>query len=93
MSLRTFLCVTVLAGLILLSGCETMSPFVRADGTLDCQSLYTRRCSQCHALYDPSDYTDREWAQKVNRYGPRAGVRPDWRPQLIAWLQGANGDD
>jgi len=90
MSLRAFLCSMLLASLILLPGCETMSSFIRADGTLDCQALYARRCSQCHALYAPSDYTDKEWVSKVNRYGPRAGIAPEYRPALITWLQRSN---
>ncbi|NRA94825.1 MAG: hypothetical protein HRU14_01300 [Planctomycetes bacterium] len=90
MSIRAFFAVAALASLALLPGCETMSSFVREDGTLDCAALYARRCSQCHALYDPSDYTDKEWVSKVNRYGPRAGIAPDYRPALITWLQGSN---
>ena len=90
MSLRALSCTIFLAGLILLPGCETMGSFIRADGTLDCETLYARRCSQCHALYAPSDYSDGEWVSKVNRYGPRAGVAPEYRPALIAWLQESN---
>ncbi|MAG56937.1 MAG: hypothetical protein CMJ83_11640 [Planctomycetes bacterium] len=89
--LRVALLVGLLAGgLLLAPGCETTSQFIAADGSLDCQVLYARRCSQCHALYQPDDFSDEEWVQKVKRYGPRAGIHPEWRPQLIEWLQRAN---
>lgn len=88
--MRALVAVAALAIVILLPACETTGSFVREDGSLDCQALYTRRCSQCHALYDPDDYSDEEWVSKVRRYGPRAGVAPEHRGALIAWLQDSN---
>ncbi len=90
MTLRSLIIVSLFACGGALVSCESTSSYLRADGTVDCEILYMRRCSQCHALYDPGDYTDSEWAQKVQRYGPRAGVAPHLRPLLVDWLSQAN---
>lgn len=88
---KRFLVGCVALGLaMLLPACESTSPYVKDDGSIDCGILYARRCSQCHALYEPGLYTDAQWVQKVRRYGSRAGVAPQHRPQLIAWLQANN---
>lgn len=79
--------------LCLSAGCVTTGGFIREDGSVDAQALYERRCAQCHALYRPRDFDDEAWAENVRRFAPRAGVRPEWRPALIAWLQQANDRD
>jgi len=87
---RGLLLIGVLTTLTLLTACESTAVYINEDGTVDCATLYARRCSQCHALYEPGEYSDEAWVQKVRRYGPRAGVHPKYRPQLVSWLQAHN---
>ena len=63
---------------------------VKADGSPDGQAIFEHRCNQCHALPDPGAYSDGQWARLVKRYGPRAGIRPEWRTAVITWLQEIN---
>ena len=91
MSLRVCALACAMVSAALLASCEMTGSFLREDGTVDYALLYSRRCSQCHALYAPTDYSDEEWGRNVRRYGPRAGIAPHLRPPLIEWLRSANG--
>jgi hypothetical protein len=86
----TLLTLAVGALALLPGGCATTAAYQRADGSIDGRLVYERKCSQCHELWKPGDHSDAEWADAVASYGPRAGVRPEWRPALVAWLQEAN---
>ena len=87
---------SIFAGLLLLlllltiSACVTTAPLLKPDGSPDGQAIFENRCNQCHALPSPRSWSDRDWARQVSHYGPRAGIRPEWREAVISYLQEAN---
>ena len=84
---------TILAlfvALALTPACASLPPLVTADGTPDGKAIYEQRCGSCHALRDPATCSDEEWARNVATFAARAGIRPSWRPAVIAYLQSAN---
>ena len=79
----------LLGAACILASCMSV-PLVNQDGSPNGRAIYEQRCTQCHARLDPRDYSDAQWAQNVARYAPRAGIRPEWRPAVVTWLQQAN---
>jgi len=90
----------ILAGLVL-AGCGPVIPPVTPDLVTTAQargmatdlaqlergrSLYTTRCSTCHALHDPQEKTVAEWPALVEVMGARAYLPEGQRRDLLAFL-------
>ncbi len=39
---------------------------------LAAQQLYVSRCTKCHDLFDPNDYTQKEWQRWMTKMGKKA---------------------
>ncbi|MSR75295.1 MAG: cytochrome c [Planctomycetes bacterium] len=71
---------------LVLAACVTLDDYRFADGTLDGERLYQRRCSTCHDTFERQDYPTAEWPTYVERYGPRAGLNPEARAAVLRYL-------
>lgn len=78
--------------LVLLTACSASATRSGGHPELDYAAFYHRRCGACHVPFHPSAYDDATWEENVHHYGPRAGIPPEQRPPLIAWLQARNVD-
>jgi len=38
------------------------------------QNIFKKKCSSCHSLYHPNDYSKIEWREHVKRMSSRAGL-------------------
>ena len=66
------------------SGCESAKYANMTPG----EKLYNRKCSSCHRLKSPVEYSDEEWIEYVHEYGRRTS---ETKKQLIIdYLQKAN---
>jgi len=54
---------------ILISGFSTELNFLSAD-----QNVLQQKCTKCHALKIPDNYTKKEWKYNVERMAQRAGL-------------------
>ena len=46
--------------------------------------VFKTKCSKCHALKNPDNYTRKDWKNNVERMAQRAGLTPDEIKQIIA---------
>ena len=46
--------------------------FTAAIYSLTPDDLYESKCTLCHSLRDPNNYTKAQWIKNVNRMSPRA---------------------
>jgi hypothetical protein len=52
------------------------------------EKLYHRKCSSCHRLKSPFEYSDEEWVEYVHEYGRRTSEAK--KQLIIDYLQKAN---
>jgi hypothetical protein len=77
---------SVAAGLVLAIGiaaCAGPGGPVTAEGA---ERIYRTRCALCHPAWTPSDFSPDEWPFWVDKYAPRAGLTPDERDAVLAYL-------
>lgn len=46
-------------------------------------SVYQSKCSKCHALRNPENYSKAEWKHNVERMAKRAGLTPQEIDEII----------
>lgn len=46
-------------------------------------SVFQSKCSRCHALRDPGNYSKAEWKYNVERMAKRAGLTPQEIDEII----------
>lgn len=56
----------------------------------DGKALFDRRCKWCHDPYQPSDFTDEEWKEIMQRMGERIPLKAEEEQKILAYLQSAN---
>lgn len=49
----------------------------------DRENAFRIKCSKCHALRNPDNYTKEEWKYNVERMAQRAGLTPEEIKQII----------
>ena len=91
----------ILLGAVLMTGCGPVIPPVTPDlvstagargVTTDLpqlergRSLYTTRCSTCHALHEPREKSAGEWPALVEIMGARAYLPEPQRRDVLAFL-------
>lgn len=47
------------------------------------ESVFQSKCSRCHALRDPDNYSKKEWKYNVERMAKRAGLTPQEIDEII----------
>lgn len=50
------------------------------------EALYASRCTGCHRFYQPEEYDRAMWRVIVRRMAPDAGLNPQQREDVLAWL-------
>lgn len=78
----------ILGGLALaaaLAACASAGP-AGPPGPVDAAKVYRARCALCHPPWHPTDFTPAEWPRYVRKYAPRAGLTPDERDAVLAYL-------
>jgi hypothetical protein len=50
------------------------------------RDLYLRRCSACHGLYVPDDYSEREWPERVRKMQKKAKIDDAQRDEIVRFL-------
>lgn len=48
------------------------------------ESAFKTKCSKCHALRNPADYSANEWKYNVERMAKRAGLTPQETQYIIS---------
>ena len=56
------------------------------------RSLYVRRCSGCHNLYRPQDYTPERWPRLVDEMAHKARLTGAERDDMVRFLVAVAGD-
>lgn len=52
------------------------------------KSLYSSKCSRCHALKNVGDYTYGQWEPILKKMIPRANLNEDEKTQLLEFIKG-----
>lgn len=76
--------VAVLASVMFLLGCIAAVKQINAEAR-DPDLLYRAKCTACHRLYPPRNYTYQKWEAYVARYGK--GLSDEERQRLLEYLK------
>jgi len=71
-----------LAVALVAAACASAPP----SGPVDAATVYRARCALCHPPWAPTDFAPGEWPRYVRKYAPRAGLTPDERDAVLAYL-------
>ena len=99
---------TILCAVVLLVSCQSsfnnFPPLVTATMTrtgsapatvekLDHgRRIFASRCIECHVLPRIAKYPTDRWPKIVNWMGPRAGLKPDQREAMLAYILAVRKD-
>ncbi|MDP3790904.1 MAG: cytochrome c [Candidatus Omnitrophota bacterium] len=75
--------VVILVAIMILFGCAAATKQLNAQAR-DPDLLYRAKCTACHRLYPPQDYTYQKFQVYVTRYG--SGLSDEERPRLLDYL-------
>lgn len=50
------------------------------------RSYFVNRCTQCHELPEPGEYSAVEWRALVRQMGPRAGLNPAQQRDILEFV-------
>jgi len=56
------------------------------------RGVYVQRCSACHPLHHPQDYTASEWDVELAKMGPRAHLTPEEQDEIRSYLSNVRGE-
>ena len=85
--LASFASLSLLLGACASSGGSTSAS---DDPHAETRALYRRRCSQCHAPYPASSYTDAQWGQVMLDMKKEANLDDEQASAVLAWLRDSN---
>ena len=54
------------------------------------EKLFRSKCSSCHSLPHPNEYTDPQWELIVRKYAKRAKLNENQTIQILKYLQNNN---
>ena len=75
------------------SGCaSTPHTFTLNDEMDRGETLYRRRCNECHGLHAPHRYSDEQWAEIVPGMAREARLSTADALRVLTYLQRANGE-
>ena len=63
-----------------------MDPDLQLGDLQAARSLYVSRCSSCHRLHLPSEYTARQWVRILKAMQPKAKLSDAQSKQLLIYL-------
>jgi cytochrome c5 len=66
-----------------LASAQAKVPGITMQELADGKRLFVERCSNCHALKSPSDYTPQQWEPILARMTMRAHIYDDAQKRLI----------
>lgn len=69
--MKKFYRLFLIAAVILISGINAKISILSAD-----QNILQQKCTKCHAIRIPDNYTKEEWKYNVDRMAQRAGLTP-----------------
>jgi hypothetical protein len=55
--------------------------------TKTARKLYLSKCAKCHKFYPPSDYSDADWHQWMQKMGKKAKLKPEQYDLLSRYLE------
>lgn len=84
------LCVLIVITLIALLGCAANNGYRKLENMTEGERLYRANCVSCHALRNPADYTDDQWAAYVAKYGEKLNLSLDKQDKILNHLQTSN---
>jgi hypothetical protein len=50
------------------------------------EKLYTEKCGKCHVLYEPREYTQKQWKKNLKEMKEKAGLSKEQYSQILAYL-------
>jgi hypothetical protein len=53
------------------------------------RALYVTRCSSCHSLSDPRDYTEKEWPDWMHKMARKAKINAEQEQHLLLFVLAA----
>ncbi len=64
----------------------------RADGSAVDQTaagrkLYVNKCAKCHKMYDPANYTDRQWDSWMGKMQKKAKLNPQEKEAVNEYVR------
>ncbi len=66
-----------------LANAQAKVPGITMKELTDGRKLYIERCSNCHALKSPGDYTSQQWVPILAKMTERAHIYDEGQKQLI----------
>jgi len=57
------------------------------DQTAAARNLYINRCSKCHKLYQPSNYSDQKWQRWMAKMGRKAKLQPQQQVAVSNYIE------
>ena len=63
---------------------------VNADTLERSRALYVTRCSSCHSLNDPRDYTAEEWPGWMQKMARKAKINSEQERQILLFILAAH---
>lgn len=72
------------AGLAGFAGCTSV-PAGPPDAAAG-RSYFVSRCTQCHELPEPGEYSAVEWRALVRQMGPRSGLNPAQQRDILEFV-------
>ena len=54
------------------------------------RARYVAKCTGCHPLHNPADYTDADWTHQVEEMTPQARLTEEDARLILSYLQAMN---
>jgi hypothetical protein len=71
-----------------LTGCAGPEKTVDStDPMAGAHKLYVSKCAKCHKFYDPTKYSDEDWATWMGKMSKKAKLKPDQAEALARYIE------
>lgn len=63
-----------------------VDPDITLEQLQSARQLYAAKCSSCHNLHLPGEFTSKQWPEILNKMQPKAKITDDQKKLLLAYL-------
>ncbi|MBI3267841.1 MAG: cytochrome c [Planctomycetes bacterium] len=85
---RSLVLVPILPLWLAAAGCQP--PQAAPDSAMPGQRIYESKCARCHLPWPVRKFAPEAWPEKVDEFGPRAGLTPEGKRKVVEYLQAAS---
>jgi hypothetical protein len=73
-----------------LEAARARDPEISLQALADDRATYIRKCSGCHSLHIPSEYTDDEWILQMDKMASEAFLSTEEEDSILRYLLAVN---